>query len=302
VNKGLQEPDLYEEINKTREHNISQREKSSRYRRRRRPLSVFSKIVIAALLSMSILWGALSIALRQTNLFMVVLILLLVSGLMAIGIRWAPLLGSFLCGAFLAVFLFGSSFPLYHLAHPRDAYGPGSPPWLAYGFFVGIVILFWCMVASLLSGVAAVIQNYFLRDPGKPRWFTPALTASLGVLCGAIMLGAFAPPPQSTQATTTNGVLTVHLMVSNFAQTSITLPKGSKLLIVDDGSFKHNLNNGEWVNGQPQPENQPAAPVVKNQTLQNAGQSLEIGPFTISGTYHIYCSIHVRMMLTIIVQ
>jgi len=33
----------------------------------------------------------------------------------------------------------------------------------------------------------------------------------------------------------------------------------------------------------------------------NAG-SVEIGPFTTAGIYHIYCSVHVGMNLTVVVQ
>ena len=86
----------------------------------------------------------------------------------------------------------------------------------------------------------------------------------------------------------------------NFLQSSVTIAKGSKLLLVDDGAYSHVLVNGVWQNGQPLPETLPGAPGIG--TLVVNGKSVEIGPFSTAGTYHIYCSIHPGMMLTIIVQ
>src|SRR5581483_8957949 len=106
----------------------------------------------------------------------------------------------------------------------------------------------------------------------------------------------------TTSTTTSSGVPTVHLSAFNFAQSTVTVPKGSKLTIVDDGTFHHNLSTGTWVNGQPQPENQTGEPAVKNLDFNQAGKSVQIGPFTTAGTYHLYCSIHAGMTLTIVVQ
>jgi plastocyanin len=93
---------------------------------------------------------------------------------------------------------------------------------------------------------------------------------------------------------------TVHLGPGSFLQSSVTVPKGSKLLLVDDGSFTHIIANGSWVNGAPQPQQEPGAPMVNN--VQVSGGSIEIGPFTTAGTYHLYCTVHQGMNLTIIVQ
>ena len=92
----------------------------------------------------------------------------------------------------------------------------------------------------------------------------------------------------------------VHLGPGNFLQSTVTVPKGSKLLLVDDGSFLHILANGSWQNGQPQPAQEPGAPSVNN--VQINGTRVEIGPFTTAGIYHIYCTVHQGMNLTVIVQ
>jgi plastocyanin len=87
----------------------------------------------------------------------------------------------------------------------------------------------------------------------------------------------------------------------NFVQSSVTVSKGSKLLLVDDGSFVHILRNGTWnANGTPQPTTEPGAPAVNN--VQVNGNSMEIGPFTTAGVYHLYCTVHQGMNLTIIVH
>jgi hypothetical protein len=93
---------------------------------------------------------------------------------------------------------------------------------------------------------------------------------------------------------------TVHMGPSNFVQPSVTVPKGSMLKLVDDGPYLHILQNGSWVNGAPQTATEPGAPTVNN--MQVNGASVEIGPFTTAGTFHIYCTIHQNMNLTIIVQ
>ena len=93
---------------------------------------------------------------------------------------------------------------------------------------------------------------------------------------------------------------TVHMGPSNFVQPSVTVPKGSMLKLVDDGPYLHILQNGSWVNSAPHTVTEPGAPTVNN--MQVNGTSVEIGPFTTAGTFHIYCTVHQNMNLTIIVQ
>ncbi len=117
---------------------------------------------------------------------------------------------------------------------------------------------------------------------------------------GAIFIGALAQPAVVTGTTYTNGVPTVHMGAGNFLQSSVTIPKGSKLLLVDDVSSLHILANGSWQNGVAKPVDESGAPRVNN--VQVNGNSIEIGPFNTAGTYHIYCAVHQGMNLTIIVE
>lgn len=124
---------------------------------------------------------------------------------------------------------------------------------------------------------------------------------------GGFVLGAFlvamlvaTTPQPSTGTTSVNGTPAIHLGVSTFEQSTVTISKGSKLLLIDDGQFPHILRNGIWVNNSPHPATEPGAPSVQN--LNVNGNTVEVGPFSTAGTFHIYCTIHPGMNLTIVVQ
>jgi len=92
----------------------------------------------------------------------------------------------------------------------------------------------------------------------------------------------------------------VHLSASTFAQSSITITKGSKLTLVNDTSAFHNIQNGTWVNSDIKPVKENGAPQVK--VPINGNDTQTIGPFTVAGTYHLCCVVHPGMNLTVIVQ
>lgn len=96
------------------------------------------------------------------------------------------------------------------------------------------------------------------------------------------------------------GMPTVHMGPTTFVQSSVDVPKGSKLMLIDDGAYVHLLWNGSWVNGTAKTAKEPGAPTVNN--LQINGNNVEIGPFATAGTFHIYCSIHPGMNLMVIVK
>lgn len=99
------------------------------------------------------------------------------------------------------------------------------------------------------------------------------------------------------------GEPTVHMVATNFVTSTVTVPKGSKLKLVDDGSFFHIIANGMWDNGTPKPAKEAGAPTVNNAQVDGSSvTSLEIGPFTTAGTFRIYCTVHPGMNLTITVK
>lgn len=110
-----------------------------------------------------------------------------------------------------------------------------------------------------------------------------------------------ANPQTSAASSTTAGEPTVHMGAVNFVQILVLVPKGSKLLLVNDTQVEHLLQNGSWTpGGTAVTEVEPGVPTLHN--LDSTGGSLEIGPFTTAGIFHIYCSIHTGINLTIVVQ
>jgi plastocyanin len=264
----------------------------------RQPLSALGKTAVAALVGMVILCGIMSIF--SGTLLVITVIALVCTLLVATGIRWTPLLGGIMSGYILYVFLIQVAYPVYHLVHPKDAL---SNPWISFVLFVIILLVVWCSVVALGTSIGTLVQNYRQGERRRPRWLTPALTGMAGVLVGAILIAAISQPgatAATTGTTSTNGMPTVHLGISSFSQSTVTVPKGSKLLLVDDGSFVHILANGSWVNGTPRPAAEPGGPTVNS--LQIHAGNVEIGPFNITGTYHLYCQVHQGMNLVIIVQ
>jgi plastocyanin len=98
-----------------------------------------------------------------------------------------------------------------------------------------------------------------------------------------------------------SGNVTAHMGVQSFLLSSVTIKKGSSLELVNDASDTHLIRLGQWVNGSPKPETESGAPQVHS--LEFTGQvSHVIGPWNTPGTYHLYCTIHQNMQLTVIVQ
>jgi plastocyanin len=94
----------------------------------------------------------------------------------------------------------------------------------------------------------------------------------------------------------------VHMGETTFTQPSVTISKGSNLNLIDDVAVLHIISNGSWVNSVAKPAIEPNAPTVSNLQFNTAGQSMSVGPFNTAGTYHLYCSVHVNMNLTVIVE
>lgn|SRR6185312_16402767 len=90
---------------------------------------------------------------------------------------------------------------------------------------------------------------------------------------------------------------TAHMAATDFVKNCVNVSKGSMLNLVDDGQYVHILDNGSWVNGNAQPAKEPGAPTINNVMFN--GNSSQVGPFNTAGTFHIYCSVHVGMNLTV---
>lgn len=117
-----------------------------------------------------------------------------------------------------------------------------------------------------------------------------ALTLTLAACSGST-------PPNGSGSSSAN---TVHMNDNNFVQSSVTIKKGESLTIIDDTAATHILQNGSWDNGTAKPTKESGAPMV-NATF-NGNDTQTVGPFTTAGTFHIYCTIHPDMNLTVTVQ
>jgi plastocyanin len=275
--------------------NVPQRGRFSR-----QPLSTPGKIsfwayVVATLagiggiIALTITSGAPSRDIVTITILTVITAILVVSG-----IRWLQAL-AVLTGIYLIYISIAEPFAFESLANPKVIQYGGM------GHFVGNVVLTGLALVAFAANIAEVVRN-FRRESNRqiPHWLTPVLSGVIGAVIGAILIGAIAQPPATASTTLTNGVPTVHMSAGNFDTPTVTIIKGSKLLLVDDTSSLHILANGTWQGSTVSHEREPGAPLVNN--VQVKGNSVEIGPFPVAGTYHIFCEVHQGMNLTIIVQ
>jgi plastocyanin len=147
-----------------------------------------------------------------------------------------------------------------------------------------------------------------------------AVVMMLAVLAlGSILLAACVRPGTTTTTSTGGGSTatstpsggggggggncangTVQTGVSTFMQSCVTVAKGASLKIVPAVTSLHILTNGSWVNGNQQLAKESGAPSIDNVNESNA--PVEIGPFTTAGTFHILCTVHPNMNLTVEVK
>jgi plastocyanin len=260
----------------------------------RQPLRTPGKLTIVGLLGCAAGSVGLSILAGEPimPLLIIAVCLMIGAGIVGIGLHWTPLLGSILNGSILVASTIFTSYMIYHLTHPVE-----------FSFFIASVLIWAFGLLAVGAGIVATVQNYHPIGHYTSRWSTSMLSGLIGMALGALLIGILiaATTQPSAASTSTNGEPTVHMGPGSFTQSSVTVAKGSKLLIVDDGSFLHILRNGMWVaNNTPKPVAEPGAPTVNNVTVN--GNSIEIGPFTTAGTYHIYCTVHPGMTLTVLVQ
>jgi len=224
--------------------------------------------------------------------FIIIIPALLVAGFVVSRVRWAPALGSGVAFVIATLWLFAPDYQ-YDLTHPGGN---------VIDFILLVLILAFGLVA-VVAGVRATIQNYRSAAPRPLPWLRPGLSALAGIVVGMIVVALIvaANPQAGSASTNTGGEPTVHIGGAHFIQDIVLVPKGSRLRIVNDGSVEHILQNGRWsANGTAQTVAEPGAPAVHNVDIK--GGDVEIGPFTTTGVFHIYCTLHTGMNLTIVVE
>lgn len=93
----------------------------------------------------------------------------------------------------------------------------------------------------------------------------------------------------------------VHMGDADFVQSSITIKKGESITLVADTFVPHTIANGIWKSGTAQPAREPGAPVIDNVSV-GGNSSVTVGPFTIAGSFKLYCTVHAGMNLTVVVR
>jgi plastocyanin len=209
----------------------------------------------------------------------------------ATGWRWSMVLPLVVCSLGI-VADFASGFPEYSLTHPSANY-------VAFGLFV---ISYPLLIMVIGAAAVKLAQTLRHETPHAPAWLNPALGAIGGLVLGAFLIGMIAHSPSVGGAPSAHaGTQTVHVAAARFVPDIVALHKGDTLTIVDDAPIPHTLTNGAWsADNKPVPGVEQGAPIIKNVEVNNT--TATVGPFTTSGAYHIYCTIHPGMTLTILVQ
>jgi hypothetical protein len=263
-----------------------------------RPLTSLGRMTALALLGIALTYLFLVVYIWWTSDTVVlpalafVIVAVITAGIVAADLRWAPVLGALVALALAAITL---AAPLASAALLHPATNPLR--------FSGLVIVLACALTAIGAGAVATIQIASGGIQHAPHWLGLGLTGLAGMVVGMIVVVGIvtANPPSSTAPTTTNGMPTVHLAGSDFLTNVVLVPKGAQLLLVDDDSVEHIITNGAWpASGPPQAQVEPGAPAVRN--LDIKGGSAPIGPFPSAGVFHLYCTLHRSMNLTVVVQ
>jgi plastocyanin len=150
------------------------------------------------------------------------------------------------------------------------------------------------MQSKHISFVAAVLLSLAMMS------VVLAACARPGTTSASASNGSSGNSSGGSSSSSSSGGATVHMNSSNFEQSSVTISKGSSLTLVDDAAVIHIIQNGSWENGNAKPATEPGAPKVNLQFSGNDTHS--IGPFNTAGTFHLYCTVHPGMNLTVIVK
>ena len=161
-----------------------------------------------------------------------------------------------------------------------------------------------CLFVAAAAGIGAAVQNARIRDPKDrrtPSWIGFAVGVLAGIVAGAVLVSTLvAASGLAPAARDTGGALVVRLGPNSFTPSTIELPVGRNVLMIDDAPIPHFIRDGQWLStGAAQTDREPGAPAV-NLTITNG--AIQVGPFWKAGVYHLYCTVHPGMNLTLRVQ
>ncbi|HEX8983337.1 MAG TPA: hypothetical protein VF792_11235 [Ktedonobacterales bacterium] len=217
---------------------------------------------------------------------------LIAAAVLATPWRWGVSIAFIVSLITSAVDLAPGQFPLYTLLHPGGT------------TFTVILLETLCALLGLVASAVKLTQVARRETPHSTTLSTASLTLVAGIALGAFLIGTFGQSSGTSgnAASVTSGTEVVHLTSDKFAPNIIALHTGETLTVIDDVPVPHILVNGSWSASNPnqaQPATEAGAPVINNVELNN--NTKVVGPFATAGTYHIYCSVHPGMNLTVIV-
>jgi plastocyanin len=134
----------------------------------------------------------------------------------------------------------------------------------------------------------------------RKKYVGAGFTSVLLALC---LLAIFTVIITACSTSSSNEPNPVKLEATTFSPPSITIKKGEKITLKSDiTSPPHTIKNGTWDSMDTQkPKTETDAPKVDDLQI-NGGDSKPVGPFTTAGTFHLYCTLHPGMNLTVIVK
>lgn len=219
-------------------------------------------------------------------------IYLILAIVIATGWRWAPLF-SIIFGTLGFIGELSTGYPAYVYTHP------GFNTIALTSFSINYPLLLLAIGAS----VARLVQTLRHETPHAPGWLKLAQGLATGLIIGALLIGAPIPAGGGSGSSTGGaaGTKTVHLTSDTFSPDIVALHQGDTLTLVGDAPVPHTLTNGTWDASKRAVQGvESGAPAVNNVQVNN--NTVTIGPFTTAGTYHIFCTVHPGMNLTVIVQ
>lgn len=129
------------------------------------------------------------------------------------------------------------------------------------------------------------------------QWTTIILLLLALVACSSANANNGNQSPPSEPVATDSILMTT----TEFVPNAVTIPAGSSLTLKAEGFVPHFIANGTWENGAAVAAREAGAPEINNIQIEG-GKEGTIGPFTESGTFLVYCTIHQGMNLTVVVE
>jgi heme/copper-type cytochrome/quinol oxidase subunit 2 len=236
----------------------------------RRPLAALGKLTLAVLIGTATLIVALLLALDalEPTVLAIPAIPLIAAGVVAMGWRWAPLLGTLITGLLLLLLLGGAGGEIvYTMTHS------GSP------LMPFVMILIPLLAVGFGTSIGATVQNYRGAERRAPRWLAGALLLVAGLGIGAAAISAI--PQAGDPAGLSAGTLA--------ALPAVTLAS------FDGGTIR--VKAGETValrleNPDPVVHAFVVDELGVNAPMLAGKQSLALFKPTAPGTYTFYCTPH----------